>query len=97
MEKQNVQAKEVYSSLSHGIHSSSEIRFILHLLYLSLQAVVYMLKNIVSCNVGAIITGVLSLVILIGLKKVNERFKSKMKVPIPAELLVVMFLFIHLP
>lgn len=55
-----------------------------------------MLKNIVSCNVGAIITGVLSLVILIGLKKVNERFKSKMKVPIPAELLVVMFLFIHL-
>lgn len=53
------------------------------------KAVVYMLKNILSCNVGAIITGVLSLVILIGLKKVNERFKSKMKVPIPAELLVV--------
>lgn len=55
-----------------------------------------MLKNVISCNVGAIITGVLSLVVLLGLKQVNERFKSKMKVPIPAELLVVMFLLIHL-
>ena len=52
-----------------------------------------MLKHVPSSNVGAIITGVLSLVVLIGLKQVNERFKGKLKVPIPAELLVVMFPF----
>ena len=48
-----------------------------------------MLKNITSVNVGALITGVLCLVVLIGLKKVNERYKSRLKLPIPAELLVV--------
>jgi len=57
------------------------------------QAVVYMLKHIASSNGGAIITGVLCLAILIGLKKVNERFKNKLPVPIPAELLVVMLSF----
>ena len=57
------------------------------------QAVVYMLKHIASSNGGAIITGLLCLAILIGLKKVNERFKSKLPVPIPAELLVVMLSF----
>ena len=50
-----------------------------------------MLKHITSSNAGSIITGVLCLVVLIGLKQVNERFRSKMKVPIPAELLVVLF------
>lgn len=53
------------------------------------KVVIHMLKNITSCNVGSIITGVLCLVVLIGLKQINERFKSKIKVPIPAELLVV--------
>jgi len=53
------------------------------------KAVVYMLKHIASSNGGAIITGLLCLAILIGLKKVNERFKNKLPVPIPAELLVV--------
>ena len=48
-----------------------------------------MMKNIPSANIGAVITGVLCLVLLIGLKQVNERFKQKLKVPIPAELLVV--------
>jgi len=49
-----------------------------------------MLKHIASSNGGAIITGLLCLAILILLKKVNERFKNKLPVPIPAELLVVM-------
>ena len=48
-----------------------------------------MMKNIPSANIGAVITGVLCLILLIGLKQVNERFKQKLKVPIPAELLVV--------
>ena len=51
-----------------------------------------MMKQITSSNVGSIITGVLCLVVLIGLKQVNERFRNKIKVPIPAELLVVIFL-----
>ena len=52
-----------------------------------------MLKHIASSNGGAIITGLLCLAILILLKKVNERFKNKLPVPIPAELLVVMLSF----
>ena len=50
-----------------------------------------MLKHIASSNGGAIITGVLCLLILIGLRYVNDRFKSKLPVPIPGELLVVRF------
>ncbi|XP_066017113.1 prestin isoform X1 [Pocillopora verrucosa] len=55
----------------------------------SVKIFTYMMKNIPSANIGAVITGVLCLVLLIGLKQVNERFKQKLKVPIPAELLVV--------
>ena len=53
------------------------------------QGVIHMLKNLPHANVGSIITGVLCLAVLIGLKHVNERFKNKLKVPIPGELLVV--------
>lgn len=53
------------------------------------KKVIYMLKHIASSNGGAIITGVLCLLILIGLRYVNDRFKSKLPVPIPGELLVV--------
>ena len=57
--------------------------------YSFLQKVIYMLKHIASSNGGAIITGVLCLLILIGLRHVNDRFKSKLPVPIAGELLVV--------
>jgi hypothetical protein len=50
---------------------------------------VHMLKNITSCNVGSIITGVLSLAVLIGLKTLNEKYRKRLPFPIPAELLVV--------
>lgn len=53
------------------------------------QIVIFMFKNITSVNGGAIITGVLCLVTLIGLKQVNERCRNRLKLPIPAELLVV--------
>ena len=57
--------------------------------------IIFMLKHFTSANLGSIITGVLCLLVLIGLKQVNERYKNKMKLPIPAELLVVIrFLFI---
>lgn len=48
-----------------------------------------MLTNIPSVNVGSLVTGVLCLAVLIGLKQVNERFRDRLKIPIPAELLVV--------
>ena len=48
-----------------------------------------MLKNVPSYNGGAIITGVLCIGLLLGMKHINERFKSKLKFPIPAELVVV--------
>ena len=48
-----------------------------------------MLKNLPSVNVGSLVTGVLCLAVLIGLKQVNERFRDRLKIPIPAELLVV--------
>ena len=48
-----------------------------------------MLKNIPSCNIGSIITGVLCLGLLIALKHISEKYKNKLKFPIPAELLVV--------
>ncbi|XP_020612029.1 solute carrier family 26 member 6-like isoform X1 [Orbicella faveolata] len=55
----------------------------------SVKIVIFMLKNITSVNGGAIITGVLCLGVLIGLKQVNERCRNRLKLPIPAELLVV--------
>ncbi|XP_078370071.1 prestin-like isoform X2 [Oculina patagonica] len=55
----------------------------------SVKITIFMLKNITSANVGAIITGVLCLLVLIGLKQVNERCRNRLKIPIPAELLVV--------
>ena len=61
---------------------------------LSLQILVFMLRNITSVNVGAIITGVLCLGVLIGLKQVNERCRHRLKLPIPAELLVVMIFIV---
>ena len=46
--------------------------------------------HITDTNICALITSLASLLILVVLKEViNERFKSRMKVPIPAELIVV--------
>ncbi|KAM7444005.1 hypothetical protein ABFA07_007374 [Porites harrisoni] len=53
------------------------------------KATIHMLKNLPSVNVGSLVTGVLCLAVLIGLKQVNERFRDRLKIPIPAELLVV--------
>ena len=68
---------------------SADFNKCLTLTFLVFQGVIHMLKNLPHANVGSIITGVLCLAVLIGLKHVNERFKNKLKVPIPGELLVV--------
>ncbi|RMX43870.1 hypothetical protein pdam_00021076 [Pocillopora damicornis] len=57
--------------------------------FAAVKIFIHMMKNIPSANVGAVITGLLCLFLLIGLKEINVRFKDKLKVPIPAELLVV--------
>ena len=62
---------------------------------LLLQILIFMLRNITSVNIGAVITGVLCLGVLIGLKQVNERCRHRLKLPIPAELLVVMIFIVR--
>ncbi|XP_041365139.1 sulfate transporter-like [Gigantopelta aegis] len=53
---------------------------------------VYMdiIKNIANTNVGDLIVGIISMVILLGVKiGINERYKKKMKMPIPIDLTLV--------
>ncbi|EDO49691.1 predicted protein [Nematostella vectensis] len=57
--------------------------------FASIKVAAHMLKFIASSNPGAIITGVLCLVILVTLKFINEKYKKRLPIPIPAELLVV--------
>ncbi|KAK3733499.1 hypothetical protein QZH41_008730, partial [Actinostola sp. cb2023] len=48
-----------------------------------------MLAKIASSNVGSVITGLLCLAVLIGLKYLNDRYHNKLPFPIPAELIVI--------
>ena len=54
-----------------------------------------MLKNIPKVNPGSLITGILCLIIILVLKHINEKYKQKLKFPIPAELIVVSLLPIN--
>ncbi|XP_015208044.1 prestin isoform X2 [Lepisosteus oculatus] len=47
------------------------------------------LKNIGTTNVAAIVLGLTCIVFLVAIKEVNDRFKKKLPVPIPAEIIVV--------
>ncbi|XP_061816658.1 prestin [Nerophis lumbriciformis] len=47
------------------------------------------LSDITSTNVAALILGLLCIVLLYGVKQLNERFKKKLPIPIPGELIVV--------
>lgn len=58
-------------------------------MFLSLQTYIYIFKNITVSVPGAIITGVICILLLIALKFISEKLKHKMKFPIPAELIVV--------
>ncbi|XP_048399374.1 sulfate transporter isoform X1 [Stegostoma tigrinum] len=53
------------------------------------QTWVYIFKNIQKTNVCDVITSALCLLVLVPLKEINECYKSKLKAPIPGELLVV--------
>ncbi|XP_067899056.1 sulfate transporter [Heterodontus francisci] len=53
------------------------------------QTWVYIFKNIHHTNICDLVTSVLCLLLLVPLKEINECYKSKLKAPIPGELLVV--------
>ncbi|XP_078355239.1 prestin-like [Oculina patagonica] len=50
---------------------------------------IFMFKNITLSVPGAIITGVVCILLLVTLKYISEKLKHKMKFPIPAELIAV--------
>uniref|UniRef100_UPI00398F2BE8 sulfate transporter n=1 Tax=Pristiophorus japonicus TaxID=55135 RepID=UPI00398F2BE8 len=50
---------------------------------------VHIFKNIHHTNICDLVTSMLCLLVLVPLKEVNECYKSKLKAPIPGELLVV--------
>ncbi|XP_075064846.1 prestin isoform X2 [Mixophyes fleayi] len=61
--------------------------------YSGLLAVMYslvaVLSNITLTNVASLITGLICMVLLLGAKEINDRFKKKLPVPIPMEIIVV--------
>lgn len=54
-----------------------------------IKAYIFMFKNITVSIPGAIITGIICILLLVILKYISEKLKHKMKFPIPAELIVV--------
>lgn len=48
-----------------------------------------MLSNLALTNVAALIVGLICVVLLLGAKEINDRFKKKLPVPIPMEIIVV--------
>lgn len=46
-------------------------------------------SDITSTNVSTLILGLICIVFLYAIKDVNERFKKKLPVPIPGEIIVV--------
>ncbi len=58
-------------------------------LFVSSQSVKAVLSDITSTNVTTLILGVVCLVFLYVIKDLNERFKKKLPIPIPGEIIVV--------
>ena len=59
------------------------------------QLYIYIFKNVSSVNYGALIIGVVAAVMLYVIKYFAQKYKEKLKFPIPAELIVVRSLFIY--
>ena len=53
------------------------------------QTYIFMFKNITLSAPGAIVTGIICILLLFLLKFISEKLKDKMKFPLPAELIVV--------
>lgn len=57
--------------------------------FLLLQSVKAVLSKITLTNIPSLLLGLASMVFLYGIKVLNERFKKKLPVPIPGEIMVV--------
>ncbi|MEQ2218324.1 hypothetical protein XENOCAPTIV_001594, partial [Xenoophorus captivus] len=57
--------------------------------FLSLQSVKAVFSKVALTNVPSLLLGLVSTVFLYGIKVLNERFKKKLPVPIPGEIIVV--------
>ncbi|KAM9312897.1 prestin [Gastrophryne carolinensis] len=54
-----------------------------------IYSLISVLSNITSTNVTALIIGLICIVLLLGAKEINDRYKKKLPVPIPMEFIVV--------
>ncbi|XP_072528952.1 prestin [Salminus brasiliensis] len=54
-----------------------------------LYSLIAVFKEITSTNIATLIVGFVCIVFLYGVKDVNERFKKKLPIPIPGEIIVV--------
>ena len=65
-------------------------QYIYSFIIISYQTWKDIVMNIPSTNAAAILTSIISMVILYLVKvQINQRFKSKLKIPIPIEIIVV--------
>ncbi|KAI1888514.1 hypothetical protein AGOR_G00185950 [Albula goreensis] len=55
----------------------------------AIYSLIAVLKDITSTNVTTLIVGLVCIVFLYGVKDLNDRFKKKLPVPIPGEIIVV--------
>ncbi|KAM4748785.1 sulfate transporter-like [Rhinophrynus dorsalis] len=46
-------------------------------------------KNLKTTNICDLLTSIVAITVLVPVKEINDRFKSKMKIPVPVELIVI--------
>ncbi|XP_075713428.1 prestin isoform X2 [Rhinoderma darwinii] len=54
-----------------------------------INSLIAVLSNIAATNIATLIVGIICMVLLLGAKEINDRFKKKLPVPIPMEIIVV--------
>lgn len=57
--------------------------------YFFLQTLIEIFQNISNTNLADFIAGLLTIIICMAVKELNDRFKHKIPVPIPIEVIVV--------
>lgn len=63
---------------------------------LCVQSFIAVCKEITRTNISTLIVGLVCVVFLYGVKDMNERFKKKLPIPIPGEIIVVTLSFYSL-
>lgn len=61
----------------------------------SLQTLIEIFQNIGDTNIADFIAGLLTIIICMAVKELNDRFKHKIPVPIPIEVIVVSRIYDH--